>query len=92
MQRRHFAAGLAAALVLALVGACQSTTLENSWRDAQYKGPPLKKLLVVGVANQATTRRLFEDGFVKELAEIGVAGVQSYDYIPTGWARRRSHV
>lgn len=82
MHRRHFAAGLALAFTALTIAACQSTTLENSWRDPQYKGPPLKKILVVGVANQATTRRTFEDEFVKQLAAGGVTGAQSYNYMP----------
>jgi hypothetical protein len=67
--------------VLALVG-CAATTLQNSWRDPNYKGPPLKKVMVVGVSNQADTRRTFEDEFVKQLKADGVEGIQSYIFIP----------
>ena len=68
-------------IVLALLG-CAATTLKNSWRDPDYKGPPLKKVMVVGVSNQAATRRTFEDEFVKQLKADGVEGIQSYNFIP----------
>jgi hypothetical protein len=67
------------ALVLA---ACASTTLTNSWKSPDYKGPALKKLLVVGVSNQPALRRTFEDEFVKELKAVGIDAVASYDFIP----------
>jgi hypothetical protein len=67
-------------VVLAFVG-CASTTLKNSWRDPSYKGPPLKKVMVVGVSNQPVTRRTFEDEFVKQLKANGVEGIQSYNFI-----------
>jgi hypothetical protein len=56
--------------------------LKNSWRDPDYKGPPLKKIMVVGVSNQAVTRRTYEDQFVAQLKAAGVDGVQSYLFMP----------
>ncbi len=74
-------AALCCIALLALV-ACASTTLTNSWKSPDYNGPPLKKLLVVGVSNQPALRRSFEDEFVKELKAAGVDGVASYNFIP----------
>src|ERR1700741_2603563 len=65
-----------------LVAACASTTLSNSWSNPDYKGPPLKKVMVVGVSNQPALRRTFEDEFVKELKAAGVDAVASYNFIP----------
>ena len=65
-----------------LVAACASTTLSNSWVSPEYKGPPLKKVMVVGVSNQPALRRTFEDEFVKELKAAGVDAVASYNFIP----------
>jgi len=82
-SNRHFLiAKLMLALVLLTVVGCQSTTLKNSWRDPDYKGPPLKKIMVVGVSKQAATRRIYEDQFVAQLKAAGVDGVQSYLFIP----------
>jgi hypothetical protein len=65
-----------------LLVACASTTLSNSWTSPDYKGPPLKKLMVVGVSNQPALRRTFEDEFVKDLKAVGVDAVASYTFIP----------
>ena len=82
-SNRHFLiAKLMLSLVLLTVVGCQSTTLKNSWRDPDYKGPPLKKIMVVGVSKQAATRRIYEDQFVAQLKAAGVEGVQSYLFIP----------
>jgi hypothetical protein len=65
-----------------LLVACASTNLTNSWTSPDYKGPPLKKLLVMGVSNQPALRRTFEDEFVKDLKAAGVDAVASYSFIP----------
>jgi hypothetical protein len=70
------------ASIALLFAACASTTLSNSWVNPEYKGPPLKKVMVVGVSSQPALRRTFEDEFVKELKAVGVQGVASYNFIP----------
>jgi hypothetical protein len=65
-----------------LLAACASTTLSNSWVNPEYKGPPLKKVMVVGVSSQPALRRTFEDEIVEELKAVGVEAVASYNYIP----------
>jgi hypothetical protein len=57
-----------------------------------YKGPPLKKLLVVGVSNQPALRRNFEDEFVKDLKAVGVDAVASYSFIPEGGRAEETRV
>jgi hypothetical protein len=82
---RHSHRNLAQAVLISialLVAACASTTLSNSWTTPDYKGPPLKKVMVVGVSNQPALRRTFEDEFVKELKAAGVDAVASYNFIP----------
>jgi hypothetical protein len=69
---------LAAVVVL---GGCASTTIVNQW-EAGAPGPAFRKLLVVGVSQNESVRRTFEDEFVKALAARGVAAVQSYNFIP----------
>jgi hypothetical protein len=70
------------ALVVLSVVACAATNLTNSWKSPDYKGPELKKLLVVGVAKQPATRRTFEDEFVKQIKAAGVDAVASYTVLP----------
>src|SRR6185436_1827283 len=80
---RYGNAGGVGLLLLALaMAACASTTLTHSWESPDYKGPALKKLMVVGVSKQSGMRRSFEDGFVKQLKAAGVDAVPSYTLIP----------
>jgi hypothetical protein len=78
---RSIAQAVLPSMVL-LLAACASTTLSNSWVNPEYKGPPLKKVMVVGVSSQPALRRTFEDEIVKELKAVGVEAVASYNYIP----------
>jgi hypothetical protein len=71
-----------AALLMLLVAACASTKLINSWRDSRYNGPPLTKILVIGVTKQSGIRRTFEDVFTQHLAANGVTAIPSYTLIP----------
>ncbi|MCX7893174.1 MAG: hypothetical protein N2544_12500 [Burkholderiales bacterium] len=67
--------------VLALAG-CATTSLVASWTDESWQGGKREKLLVVGVARDATLRRVYEDEFVRRAAAAGVQAVQSYRFIP----------
>lgn len=74
--------GRALLLVAALlIGACASTSLVNQWKSPEFSGPPLRKVLVVGVTNQPSVRRVFEDEFAAALRVAGVQAVQSYTVI-----------
>jgi hypothetical protein len=68
-----------AVLVLA---ACASTSLVNQWKDPEYAGHAFRRILVLGVTKQASTRRTFEDEFVSQLKAAGVDAVQSYTVLP----------
>ena len=72
--------------VVVLVGlgiwGCAPTQLVSSWQDPRFSGPPLKKIMVIGVTKQAGIRRTFEDEFVQQLQAKGVQAVQSYTLIP----------
>jgi len=64
-----------------LVAGCSSTTITGSWKSPDYTGQ-VKKIYLVGIAKQETTRRIFEDEFRKQLATYGVTGVSSYNDLP----------
>jgi hypothetical protein len=80
-----FKSGIKLALIV-LVGlgawGCASTQLVSSWQDPRFSGPPLTKILVIGVTKQAGIRRTFEDEFVRQLQARGVQAVPSYSLIP----------
>jgi len=78
------AIGATALLVLvvwAMFG-CATSTLTKSWRNPDYVGPPLNKVLVLGVTNDSDLRRSFENQFVKELGAVRVDAVPSYVALP----------
>lgn len=69
--------GLLALAALSLSG-CVSTSIIDRWKDASYNGPPLHKVLVVGVQKDAGRRRLWEDGMVAALLHQGVQASASW--------------
>ena len=73
---------LLAFAALALLAACAATTIVEQWQCPAYTGGPFKRILVVGVTTQATTRRVFEDEFVRQLKARGTDAVASYTFIP----------
>jgi hypothetical protein len=53
------------------------------WKDPNYQGEKLKKVLVVGVAKDDVIRRLFEDEFSARLKAHGTDAYPSYSIIPS---------
>lgn len=68
-------------LVVMFLAGCAGTDLVNSWHEAQYSGPPLHKVMVVGMLEKDISRRFFETQFVDALQSRGREGVQSFHYI-----------
>jgi len=69
------------ALALGATG-CASTHIVNEWSHPEYVAPRFNRILVIGVSQQASIRRTFEDAFVARLKATGVDAVPSYRYIP----------
>ena len=67
----HLAACLLVVAAVAVAG-CASTELVSQWKSPAFSGPPLKKVMVVGVSSQPATRRIFEDEFSAALKAAGV--------------------
>jgi hypothetical protein len=72
---------LALAASAFLLWGCASTQLVNAWKESRYEGPPLSKILVIGVTKQSAVRRIFEDVFVEALRNRGVEATPSYTVI-----------
>jgi hypothetical protein len=68
--------------LLCLTG-CVSTSLVDRWKDPAYAGPPLHKVLVVGVQRDDGRRRVWEDGMVAALTREGIESTASYRVFPT---------
>jgi hypothetical protein len=83
---RHQSVPRLALLVLALsvLAGCSETRLVDTWQEPNYKGGPLKHLLVIGLAKDPTTKRMFEDIFCEALTAEKIQATQSYTVLPDG--------
>ena len=79
-----FCLGALAALTLV---ACTTTQKTSEWRDPAYAGQKFNNVLVIGVAKEATVRRMFESNLVhglktnmnlKRISEKQLSAVPSY--------------
>ena len=70
-----FCFGALAALTLV---ACTTTQKTSEWRDPAYAGQKFNNVLVIGVAKEATVRRMFESNLVDGLTEKQLAAAPSY--------------
>lgn len=65
-------------LVMLLLSSCSSARLTNSWVSEIHKNYKPKKLLIIGLTDNKTGKRLFEEQLKKELTLRGVEGVESH--------------
>src|SRR5215475_8176370 len=72
----------AAAGAVVFLASCASTTLQSTWMDPSFTGGPFKKVFVMGLAPNETSRRVFEDIMVARLQAAGVQAVPAYQFIP----------
>lgn len=68
---------LLAGLLWLLISSCAATTVRGTWRDSSYT-LPVRKVLIVGILNNETNRRIFEDEFCQRLQRYGVEAIASY--------------
>ncbi len=69
-------------LLTVLLGACASSRITNVWYDREHPHPPVRKVLVLGVAKSERDRRLFEDALVRALKRDGVAAESAARILP----------
>ena len=79
--RRNFLAGLAFGVAGLLLMSCATTQVKSVWKDASYFGRP-QKVMVVAVAKEPISRRIFEDEFVLQLKARGTDAIASYTVLP----------
>jgi hypothetical protein len=82
-RRVHLVVAACAFVGLAyLLAACSTAPkIVNTWQDPAYKGPAFKKVMVAGLTEKETSRRVFEDTFCAILREDGVEAVPSYQLL-----------
>jgi hypothetical protein len=69
--------------VALFVAGCASTTLQSTWQDPGYTGPPLRKVFVLGQsARDVTARRVLEDVLVARIQALGAEAVPAWRSFP----------
>jgi hypothetical protein len=68
---------------VALLSACATTQIEESWTLPGYQAPAPaeRKVLVVALAAEDTVRKAFENSFVQQLEHNGITAVASHTRI-----------
>jgi hypothetical protein len=72
---------LIAVLMFASVATDASTKLAASWKNPNYSGQRFKKILVVGMSNNLTTRSDFEVALAAKITRPGIVGVAGTDIL-----------
>jgi hypothetical protein len=70
--------------VALLLSACavSRTTIQSSWTDAEYSGPPLNRVAVVALFDTRADSLAFERSAADYLADRGVATVAAHELLP----------
>ena len=63
------------ALALLVATGCATTRLSAVWTDEAWRGGPFRKILVIGVSGNETSRRISESEFTRQLRARGGEGV-----------------
>jgi hypothetical protein len=64
-------------LSVLMIFGCASTTVTGVWTDETYKQTPLQSIMVIGVAENARNRNIFEKAMVAQLEKHGVKAIPS---------------
>ena len=67
--------------LLTLVAGCQTTSIQSAWYDTNFRGGPMRKIVVVGSVESISDGRVFEDIFAEKLRAAGVDGVAGHTVI-----------
>jgi hypothetical protein len=65
------------------LAACAGTKFLSVWKDSAYSGGILQKILIVGVSDKLSNRRIFEDELAGQLKSHGTEAISSATVIPT---------
>jgi hypothetical protein len=63
------------------MASCATTNLTSVWKDVDYSGS-IGKVFIIGAAEKANVRKVFESEFVNQLRSRGIDAVPSNEFIP----------
>lgn len=67
------------AALLLLLTSCSTAKMTDTWVNQEYTNYQPKKVLIVGLTDNLTARRMFEEQLKTELTNKGINAVESYD-------------
>jgi hypothetical protein len=67
--------------ILAIASCAARTSFTSVWKDDQYQGRKLDKILVIGVSKRPEIRKMFEAEFVNKIRALGADGVASHTVV-----------
>lgn len=70
------------AAIVALIASCSSTKIVHSWAAPGVDKTAVKKVFVLGISNNPSLRRTYEDTFGAELERLGYKTVSGYLWAP----------
>ncbi len=82
MFLKRFARFFISVSLLGFASCATQTKLYERWHDAEYSGPKLQKVLVLGVFKDDLRRRTFEATFSKEVDSEGKHAIAGYTLMP----------
>ena len=81
-KRNTIPIALTCAVILLFGTGAKKTKLGDSWTDPDFTGGPIKKVLVIGIAQKEERRQVFENQFMTTFRNAGIAAEASYNLIP----------
>jgi hypothetical protein len=79
MKKKLIIPGSLAVMLVLFLMSCATTKLTSAYKNEKYEGRHLKKVMIVAVSDNLKTRSTFEDVFVKEFEQNGVAAVSGLE-------------
>jgi hypothetical protein len=71
------------AIVAMILAGCATTNLTGVWLEPSFQGPPLKSVMIIGVAKDRNVRKRFEDSFARQFRSNGIRAASGHDLIPS---------
>lgn len=62
---------------------CSSTRIVDSWVNKEYPNYKTRKVLIVGITDNLTARKIFEEKLASEFKQKNINAIESYDVFET---------
>jgi len=69
-------------VLAAVIAACTTAKPIAEWRNQAHTGGPFDNILIVGISDQVTSRRAFENNFVDRLGEEQIKATAAFAVMP----------